>query len=394
VPLAIAACALTPTTALAASVTNGSFETGSFSGWAVSDSGSGNWLINSGAAGDAMAPTEGTRDAYTQQGGPGSHILYQDVVLEAGQQHTLSLDLGYRNNAGVFYTPESLSEATRPNQQARVDIVRPGADVRSVAASDVLLRVFRTEVGTPATRTMAAVTGDLTPFAGQTVRLRIAQVDNQSFFNVTLDKVRITSVSVDADGDGVVDTGDNCPADANADQANLDQDARGDACDDDIDGDGALNGDDFAPRDAGEQTDSDGDGVGDNADRFPNDATETADADDDGVGDRADNCKIVANAGQADLDADGRGDACDDDVDGDGVTNGIDNAPRDPNADQLDLDQDGLGDVIDTRVLPMSAEMCKKDAFKRFYDGAARFKNQGDCVSFVATGGKNLPAGS
>jgi len=111
------------------------------------------------------------------------------------------------------------------------------------------------------------------------------------------------------------------------------------------------------------------------------------------VGDNADNCDADANADQADLDADGEGDACDADVDGDGVPNAADNAPRDPNADQQDLDQDGIGDVIDTKVLPLTAEMCKKEGFKRFYDGSARFKNQGDCVSFVATGGKNLPAG-
>jgi len=46
---------------------------------------------------------------------------------------------------------------------------------------------------------------------------------------------------VDTDGDGVDDVVDNCPAIPNPLQENLDGDAFGDVCDDDIDGDGLLN---------------------------------------------------------------------------------------------------------------------------------------------------------
>lgn len=60
---------------------------------------------------------------------------------------------------------------------------------------------------------------------------------------------------------------------------------------------------------------------------------------------------------------------------------------------QQDLDGDGVGDVIDTRVLPHAVEMCKKEGFRRFYDETTGFRSQGDCVSFVATGGTNVPAG-
>lgn len=89
----------------------------------------------------------------------------------------------------------------------------------------------------------------------------------------------------DADGDGTLDGQDNCPGTTNANQADLDGDGQGDACDDDIDGDGVLNG--------------------------------------------ADNCPTAANPSQSDLDRDGQGDACDDDIDGDGVANGDDRYPFD-----------------------------------------------------------------
>jgi len=47
-----------------------------------------------------------------------------------------------------------------------------------------------------------------------------------------------------------------------------------------------------------------------------------------------------------------------------------------------------LDNVVISETLPGNKEECKKDGWKAFNV----FKNQGDCVSYVATGGKNLPA--
>ncbi|NEX18298.1 MAG: hypothetical protein C1943_17265 [Halochromatium sp.] len=94
----------------------------------------------------------------------------------------------------------------------------------------------------------------------------------------------------DADGDEIPDGEDNCPADPNPDQADLDGDQQGDVCD----------------------ADDDGDGVDDDQDAFPRDPGERADTDGDGIGDNGDNCPSLANPDQADSNSDGIGDACDD----------------------------------------------------------------------------------
>jgi hypothetical protein len=46
--------------------------------------------------------------------------------------------------------------------------------------------------------------------------------------------------------------------------------------------------------------------------------------------------------------------------------------------------------VVDAQPLPASKEQCKNGGWRNF----PGFKNQGDCVSFVATKGKNPPAGT
>ncbi|MGK0360854.1 MAG: hypothetical protein ACI9U2_003168, partial [Bradymonadia bacterium] len=146
-------------------------------------------------------------------------------------------------------------------------------------------------------------------------------------------------VEVDDDGDGVSDNTDNCPEDANPDQADLDADGLGDVCDFDDDADDVLDVDDNCPVDANPgQLDTDNDGAGDACD---------ADDDGDGIDDDVDNCPLASNANQADLDGDGLGNPCDADRDGDGVANATDNCPSDANPDQADLDGDGTGDVCD-----------------------------------------------
>ena len=245
----------------------------------------------------------------------------------------------------------------------------------------------------------------------------------------------------DSDGDGVLDVNDNCPTTSNPNQEDFDGDGLGDVCDDDVDGDAILNNDDECSNTpAGEivntvgcsesqldddldgvmndvdncpntsnpnQEDFDGDDIGDvcdndiDGDNILNDDDECPntpvgeivnaagcsesqlDDDSDGVMNDVDNCPNTSNQNQQDVDGDGIGDVCDDDVDGDtilndvdecpntsageivnaagcsesqldddsdGVMNNVDNCPNTSNPNQEDLDGDDIGDVCDDDI--------------------------------------------
>ncbi len=123
----------------------------------------------------------------------------------------------------------------------------------------------------------------------------------------------------DFDQDGVGDGCDNCiglpnPATTwDKVQSDADLDGFGDVCDPDRDGDGVMN-------------------TKDNCPTVPNFGQE--DGDNDGIGNVCDNCAKIANPKQEDLDKDGAGDVCDSDIDGDGYKNPSDNCPFNKNVKQ------------------------------------------------------------
>ncbi|ERJ19232.1 Peptidoglycan-binding outer membrane protein OMP b-brl [Salinisphaera shabanensis E1L3A] len=74
----------------------------------------------------------------------------------------------------------------------------------------------------------------------------------------------------------------------------------------------------------------------------------TQNSDQDSAIDANDNCPLVANEDQSDLDNDGIGNACANDVDGDDFANGQDNCTFTSNSGQTDVDDDGIGAACDT----------------------------------------------
>lgn len=114
----------------------------------------------------------------------------------------------------------------------------------------------------------------------------------------------------------------------------------------------------------------------------------TADADGDLVADDKDNCIDNANADQADMDADGKGDECDDDSDGDGVKNAFDNCPKKSSSDITDTDNDGTGDAcdddIDGDVIANEKDNCPKAFNPTQYDE----NGDGEGSACEATGGQ------
>ena len=196
----------------------------------------------------------------------------------------------------------------------------------------------------------------------------------------------------DFDGDGIIDGEDNCYMIVNPEQRDYDNDGKGDLCDSDDDDDGILDDyDDCTPdlnnssdtgwvsdqytdhdsdgcRDSGmEDDDDDNDGILDVEDNCPEgsidwvstieedqdrDGCSDQDSDADGFVDQMDICPNIADPSQSDLDNDGTGDACDEDIDGDGVLNPIDKCPVDEplwqSNEDTDHDSDGCANEIDT----------------------------------------------
>lgn len=143
---------------------------------------------------------------------------------------------------------------------------------------------------------------------GQLINVVMAIISNSGAPAVfRTDYWTFTEGSLDADGDRQPDAADNCPNDANSDQADFDGDGIGDVCDPDVDGDG--------------------------------------------VDDTVDNCLLLANPDQADFDGDGEGDACDADDDGDGVLDEADVCAETAAGDIID----GDGCSID-QICPCDAD--------------------------------------
>jgi len=185
------------------------FESGAITGWQAVGGGSGGWFVYSdghkapdpaqsdpNAPFDVPDPPQGRFAAVTDVNGPGTRILYRDLRLEGRFSLQLSV---FHTGTGPFSSPATLAYDTpEANQQFRIDLLRPSAPIDSVAKGDVLVNVFRTSPGDPARRQPTEARVDVSAWAGQTVRLRLATTDNQGPLRVGVDNIRFQRIG-DAD---------------------------------------------------------------------------------------------------------------------------------------------------------------------------------------------------
>lgn len=159
-------------------ITNGGFETGNFSGWTAVNSANGyiNWGVSGANHGGgfnppvAVTPFQGNFSAWQGvavfQAGGGTYTLSQDVTLPAAQGALLFWRDRFQSNLTSF------CGASPPcgTQTYRVQILN---------TSNVVLQTIYTVVNGPGQNTDTGWRGhnfSLTPFAGQTIRIRFSTV--------------------------------------------------------------------------------------------------------------------------------------------------------------------------------------------------------------------------
>jgi hypothetical protein len=218
-------------------IENGGFEAGTpFDGWtAESQPGSsGAWCPQTGTAAPGItsnkggvacggpdgsgatvaSPPEGASAAMTDQSGPSSNVLFQCVDIPADATSAeLSFQLYLNNDDDDFHPHATLdydlgvlpkgagsgreyivlggNGDPNANQQFRADIVDPAVLEADRFTVTVLENVYQTLAGDPTESGYDLITADLSAYIGQSICIRFAEVDNQTFFNAGVDDVEL-----------------------------------------------------------------------------------------------------------------------------------------------------------------------------------------------------------
>jgi hypothetical protein len=180
-------------------ITNGDFETGTYTGWNANVQAGSSGALNVVANGSNspisgfFIPANGTGGNYfsiTDQLGPGSYSLTQSFTLGSAAQVKVSFDQFLGDRGGFF--PNGRDYTTIPNQNAVVDILINGADPFTNSASDIVAVLwgpagFLDEAWQHYSSTLNLAAG--------TYQLRFAETDNQSYFQQAIDNVVVDAVA-------------------------------------------------------------------------------------------------------------------------------------------------------------------------------------------------------
>jgi hypothetical protein len=185
---------------------NWNFERGDFAGWRTLAFGSGAWHVYADATTPpdpadsdphsvfkVPPPPEGRFGAVTDMRAPGARILHRTLKLDGRFRLRLTL---FHESVGEFASPPSLAfHLEEPNKQFRVELLEATAPATSMAAKHVLATIFQTSPGDRSSLRPREVTVDLSRWAGQNVRLRLAQVDNRGPLRAGVDNIRFDAIS-------------------------------------------------------------------------------------------------------------------------------------------------------------------------------------------------------
>jgi uncharacterized repeat protein (TIGR01451 family) len=169
-------------------VINGGFETGTLTNWVLVPGALGHFAINNGSfdppsPDGPLPPYAGSFSALAYPTGPGIFYMYQDIPIPSG---TSFATLSWAHRVRNFYSSFSSS------QQFQVQLCDTNNNVLAVA--------FTTNPGDPLLDEWVQKSYDLTPFAGQKLRVRFWVNPGMYFLDVHLDNV---SVQVGSTASGI-----------------------------------------------------------------------------------------------------------------------------------------------------------------------------------------------
>jgi hypothetical protein len=167
---------------------NPSFETLGQASWTAVLAGPATWN-------DSVATppvTDGVNGIFSDQTGPSSQILYQDVVLPATGAYRIRLDVGCDPSGGTA-TDFCRVDITDTNAATIVPPV-PGADTLATTGANVLQAVYSRD-GLAGADPQGTVTATFNGTAGQTVRVRLLVQASNDVATIFVDNMSLASAA-------------------------------------------------------------------------------------------------------------------------------------------------------------------------------------------------------